>query len=186
MTKIRSLLPWFLVPALPLLAPLVAMQFTAEVAWTGSDFLVAYVLLAGAGFAYRLATSNASSLAYRAAAGLAVTTGLLLVWINLAVGIIGSEDNPANLLYGGVLAVGVIGAVLANLDPHGMARALFATATAQFLVPILALVIWRPRFDAGVVKILFLNGFFVFLFVVSALLFRNAARRTGGASATQA
>jgi len=34
----------------------------------------------------------------------------IIVWINGAVGITGSENNPANLLYGGVLVVGIIGA----------------------------------------------------------------------------
>jgi hypothetical protein len=33
--------------------------------------------------------------------------GLLLVWVTGAVGIIGSEDNPANSLYIGVLGVGL-------------------------------------------------------------------------------
>ena len=28
------------------------------------------------------------------------------IWMNLAVGIIGNEENPANLVYSGVLAVG--------------------------------------------------------------------------------
>lgn len=177
MMKIRRLLPWFLVPALPLLVPLVAMQFTAEVRWTGSDFVVAYVLLAGAGLAYRLATSKAGSLAYRGAAGLAVAAGLLLIWVNLAVGFIGSEDNPANLLYAGVLAIGLLGAVLARLEPRGMARALYATAGAQFLVPVIAFIVWRPNFDAGVMKIFFLNGFWVLLFTVAAMLFQVAAAR---------
>jgi len=39
---------WSLV-GLILLAPLVAMQFTREVAWTASDFLFAGVLLIGGG-----------------------------------------------------------------------------------------------------------------------------------------
>ena len=33
-----------------------------------------------------------------------VRIALILVWMNLAVGIIGSEDNLANLMYIGVLA----------------------------------------------------------------------------------
>jgi hypothetical protein len=37
--------------------------------------------------------------------GLAVGTALFLVWSNLAVGLIGSENNPANMMYLGVLAV---------------------------------------------------------------------------------
>ena len=34
--------------------------------------------------------------AYRAAVGVAIAAAFILVWMNLAVGIIGSEDNPAN------------------------------------------------------------------------------------------
>lgn len=43
--------------------------------------------------------------------------------MNGAVGIVGSEDNPANLMYGGVLAVGIVGAVIARFRAEGMARA---------------------------------------------------------------
>src|SRR5688572_8042949 len=60
---------------------------------------------------------------YRFAVGVALAAALFLVWMNLAVGLIGTEDNPANLLYGGVLAVGIIGAIIARFRPHGMARA---------------------------------------------------------------
>ena len=104
----------------------------------------------------------------------------MLLWINGAVGLIGSEDNPANLMYGGVLAVGVIGAVIARLEPLGMARALFATALAQFLVPVVALIIWRTDFSPGVVPVFGLNFFFVLLFAGSALLFRHAGSKPGG------
>ena len=175
--KNKTILGLMLVPAFVLLVPLVAMQFTTEVNWTASDFMVAWFLMAGAGFAYQLATGQTRQLAYRAAAGMAVATAFILVWINLAVGLIGSERNPANLMYGGVLAVGLIGAGLARFQPHGMARALFVMALAQFLVPVIALMIWRPDFSPGVAKVFGLNAFFVLLFVGSALLFRHAARQ---------
>jgi len=42
------------------------------------------------------------------------------------------------LMYIGVLAVGIIGALIARFQPHGMARALFATALAQMLVAVIA------------------------------------------------
>jgi hypothetical protein len=42
-------------------------------------------------------------------------------------------------MYIGVLAVGIIGAIVARFRPHGMARALFATALAQALVAVIAL-----------------------------------------------
>src|SRR5919112_4354638 len=78
--------------------------------------------------------------AYRAAVGVALVAAFILVWMNLAVGIIGSEDNPANLMYGGVLAVGLIGAVMVRFQPHGMTNVLLGMALAQALAAGLALI----------------------------------------------
>ena len=101
-------------------------------------------------------------------------TALLLVWINLAVGIIGSEDNPVNLLYFWVLFIGIIGATIARLRPQGMARALFVTAFAQALVPVIVLIIGESparsmQEPPGVSGVLLLNAFFAILFTVLAL-----------------
>jgi hypothetical protein len=178
----KSFLPVLLVPSLILLIPAAAMLFKVDGwAWDAPDFVVFWVLIAGAVLAYKLVASKAPNRAYRVAAGLGVTTGLILMWVNGAVGLIGSEDNPANVMYRGVLVVGVIGAVVARLEPLGMARALFATALAQFLVPVVALIIWRPDFSPGVVQVFVLNFCFVLLFAGSALLFRHAGTASGGA-----
>ena len=165
-----------------LLLPLLAMQFTDEVVWDLTDFAVASALLFGAGFTYELVARKTGNIAYRAAVGVAVAAALILVWMNLAVGLIGSEDNPANLIYVGVLAVGIIGAFIARLQPRGMARALFATAFAQVLVTVIALIAGLGYPWSGPLEILVLNGFFVALFVGSAWLFRRAAhgRPEGG------
>jgi len=162
-----------LVTACILLVPLVAMQFTEEVNWDLFDFAFMGTLLFGTGLAYELVARNAGAIAYRAAVGVALAAALLLVWVNGAVGIIG--NGPVNLMYFGVLAVLVIGAAVARLEPQGMARALFATALAQALVPVIALVIWKPDFSPGVLQVFGLNAFFVILFVGSALLFRRAS-----------
>jgi hypothetical protein len=77
-------------------------------------------------------------------------------------------------MYAGVLAVGLIGAFIAQFQPREMARALFATAVAQALVPVIAMMIWRPPITGGLVGVFILNTFFVALWVVSALLFRHA------------
>lgn len=164
-----------LATAFVLLLPLLAMQITDEVAWDLADFAVAGVLLFGAGLTYELVARKAGNIAYRAAVGVAVATALLLVWSSLAVGLIGNEQNPANLMYIGVLAVGIIGALIARFQPHGMARALFATALAQMLVAVIALIaglgstgpIW-PR------GILISTGFFAALWIGSSWLFRRA------------
>jgi len=176
----KSILSIALATGLLLLVPLVAMQFTDEVVWDLTDFAVAGALLFGAGLTYELVARKAGNVAHRGAVGLAMVTALILIWMNLAVGLIGSEDNPANLLYIGVLAVGIAGSILARFRPHGMARALFATALAQALVPVIALIIWKPPLTPGeellgVLGVFAINAFFAVLFVGSALLFRRSS-----------
>ena len=118
-------------------------------------------------------TNNAP---YRSAMGLALAAALLLIWLSLGVGIIGKDGDPANLMYFGVLAVGIIGAIIARLQPHGMARALFATALAQMVVATIALIAGLGLPWSGPAEILVLNGFFIAMFAGSAWLFRRAAR----------
>ena len=171
-TAYRSAAGIVLAVAFILLLPLLAMQITDEVVWDLTDFAVAGTLLVGTGLTYELAARKAGNIAYRAAVGVALAAALLIVWINLAVGIIGTEGNPANLMYIGVLAVGIIGAIIARFQPHGMSRALFATALAQALVAVIALIAGMQHHIGEMV----LNGFFVTLFIGSACLFRQAAR----------
>ena len=159
-----------------LLLPLFAMQVTDEVVWDAVDFAVFGALLVGAGLAYELAVRMTGDTAYRAAIGVAVVAAFLLVWVNGAVGLIGSEDNDANLMYGGVLAVGIIGAFIARFRAPGMARALFATAIAQALVAAIALIAGLGAPVSGPLEIVGVNAFFIVLFVGSAWLFREAAR----------
>nr|WP_274425968.1 hypothetical protein [Chelativorans sp. YIM 93263] len=162
--------------ALLLLLPLVAMQLTDEVNWTKTDFVFASALIVGTGAAFELAVRMTNNNAYRAGVGVALAATFLLIWINAAVGIIGSEDNPANLMFGGVLAVGIIAAVLARFQPDGMARALFATALAQALVTMIAAIARMGYPASPPLEILGINTLFVALWLVSALLFRKAAR----------
>jgi hypothetical protein len=56
-----------------------------------------------------------------------------------------------------------------------MARALLATALAQVLVPMIAMIIWGLPVTSGVVEVFSLTAFFVALWVAAALLFRHAA-----------
>lgn len=119
---------------------------------------------------------NKNNTAYRLAAGVVLGGALILVWLSLGVGIIGADGDPANLMYSGVLAVGLIGALLARFQPHGMARALIAMAFAQALILMIALIARLGHPWSGPLELLGLNGFFIALFVGSAWLFRQAAR----------
>lgn len=175
-TLYQSTIRVLLATALLLSIPLMAKLFSDEMAWDLFDFVFMGALVAGTGLTYELATRVSSNIAYRAAVGVALTGMFLLVWINLAVGIIGSEDHPANAMYVGVLAVALLGAIIARLQPRGMARAMFATALAQALVTVIALVLRLGGAASGPVEILGVNGMFIALFVGSAALFQAAAR----------
>jgi hypothetical protein len=171
-----------LAAAAVLAVPLVAMQFTDEVVWTLSDFVIMGVLVAGTGVLFELALTRTGSIAYRAASGVALAAAFLLVWVNLAVGVIGASGHPANLMYAGVLAVGIGGAVGAGLEPRGMARALAATAVAQVAVGAVALIaaLGSPWHVIGA------TAMFAGLFAGSAWLFRTAARTRAPAGAAPA
>jgi hypothetical protein len=172
----KNIIRLALVTAFILLLPLLAMQFTNEVAWGLADFVFAGALLFGAGLTYELVARKAGNLAYRLAVGVALATAFILIWVNLAVGLIGSEDELANLMYIGVLAVGIIGALIVRFQTRGMARVLLATALAQVLVTMIALVAGMQHYPgSSVFEILGVNGFFIALWVGSALLFRQAS-----------
>jgi len=113
---------------------------------------------------------------YRLALGLAIAAALFLMMLIGAVGVIGAEGDPFDRLYFGVVAVGLIGAIVARFRPHGMARALFATALAQALVALIALPLGKYQAEVSGAPEMILNGFFVALFGGSALLFRHATR----------
>ena len=117
-----------------------------------------------------------SSKEYRWAVAIALAAAAMLVWLSLGVGIIGKDGDPANLMYFGVLAVGIIGAIIARFEPQGMARALFAAALGQALVTAIALTAGLGLPYSGPAEILLLNAFFIALFSASAVLFRRAAR----------
>lgn len=117
--------------ALLVAAPFVAMQFTTEVAWSVGDFIFAALLLGGVGLALELAVRISPDIHYRAASAMGLATGLLLIWVNGAVGYIGNEDNPYNLVFMGVVAIAFAGALVAAFKPRGMAWAMLAAGIAH-------------------------------------------------------
>ena len=120
---------------------------------------------------------NTGNTTYRLAVGVALAAAVVLVWLSLGVGIIGRDGDPANRMYFGVLAVGIVGALIARFRPRGMARALFATALAQASVAVPLMRWFAPQILpwSGPLELSLLNGFFIALFVGSAWLFRRAA-----------
>lgn len=144
----------------------------------------AYVLVGSiffcVGFAYQLVTRNADKSAYRAAMGMSLLAGTLLVWLNF---IQAADDiNPDAVMYFCVPLVGMIGAGLTRLRAQGMARALFATAISQALI-LAALLVRNPHvpsFASAVPRGFAINAILAGLFAGSALLFQRSA--SGNAS----
>jgi hypothetical protein len=78
----------FIVTALILMLPLVAMQFTEEVDWNPPDFIIIGAILIGAGLAFVYTARRIDHLARRLAFGAAFLLFMLYVWAELAVGVI--------------------------------------------------------------------------------------------------
>jgi hypothetical protein len=158
-----------------LLLPAIAMRFPdTGVDWGAEDFMVVGAMFAIACGAYEVIARISDNTSYRFAAGIAIVTAFLTVWVNLAVGMLGSEGNPANLLFGGVLLVGLLGVVIAMFKPAGMARAMMATALAQAAMAVYALV-------GGYAEVTLHIALFVLPWMLSAQLFRKAAREQAAA-----
>lgn len=158
--------------------PAIAMQFTTEVNWTIFDFLFAAVLIGSVGLVLELAVRMTRNFAYRAGVGAALAAAFLIVWANGAVGMIGSEHNPYNLLFLGVIALALLGSVITFFRPKGMALAMVVAAVAQACVAlgglsadlrgaVLSVVIGLP-------------------WLLAAALFRKAAREQGRTDAASA
>ena len=153
---------------LVLLLPLVAMHFTGEVNWTVGDFIVAALLLGIVGVIFELTVRVTRNGAQRAAVAMAVAASFLTIWANGAVGMIGDEDNPYNLLFLGVILLALAGSVAARFRPSGMAIAMIVAAIAQAGLGIVGAF---SDLRGGVLSTMFAG-----LWLLSALLFRQAAR----------
>jgi hypothetical protein len=78
--------------SLLLLIPLIAMQFSSEVNWNLTDFIVMGVLLFGFGSGFILVSRRVSQ-QYRLLVGLILLVFLIWIWAELAVGVFTSWGN---------------------------------------------------------------------------------------------
>ena len=177
----KAIVRWVLITAAVLAVPALAMAYklgvpdpgsgTDGVNWGPMDFAIMGVLVLGSGLLYEYVSASAGTVAHKAAVGIAVAAGLLLIWVNLAVGMIGDEGNAANLMYILVLFVALVGASIARFEAREASIAMFATAGAQVVVAAIAL-------GFGLEPTLPADAFFTGAWVASALLFRQASEVT--------
>ena len=157
-----------------MLAPAIATRLTDEIAWDSADFVLVAIMLAAACGAWELAMRKTKNWAYAAGAVVAAGAAFLLILVNGAVGFIGNEDNPVNLLFFGVLTLALGGAIIVRFRAGGMARAMAVTAGAQIAVAALA-----AAMVPDVRGFLLGTAMFVPLWLLSAWLFARAAREEG-------
>ena len=151
------------------LLPLAALRLADANAWEVGDLMFAVILIGAVGLAFELAVRVRPSRAYAAGAALALVAGFLLNWGNLAVGFVGSEDNPLNLVFFAAPLIALSGAIVARFGAAGMAVTMAAAAAAQLAAGVVALLL-----DAFTGP---LTIFFTGLWLASAWLFRKSARR---------
>lgn len=170
--RTRRLIGWRIAAwtgaGLVLLLPLIAMRFTTEVQWTGLDFAVAGVLLTALVGAFELAVRLTGDWMYRGAVVVAAGAAVIMLWVQGAVGLGGSEDDLFNLLFLLPLLVGATGSFIAGFRAGGMSRTLWVMAAVQAVTVIIGYAVARDE-DA------FLLGLWVFAWALSAFLFGRSA-----------
>lgn len=114
-----------------------------------------------------------SNTTYRIAAAIAVMAGFVQIWMNVAVGIVGSEENPANLGFFMVVATAAACAFTARFRPEGMVRAMIATAGVQAMLGVV--IATAPVNADEAMGVLGLSGSFSLLWLLAALLFHRSA-----------
>lgn len=159
------------------MAPLIASRVVEGWNWGPGAFVFAYVLFFGTGMAYALIAGRMGAWAYKAGVGLSLGAGFVLAWATMVH--LSETENPANLVYLGVLAVGAVGAAAARLEARGLAWTLFAMAGALALAWVATQVVWTDTPAGPVWNVGVMHGGFVLLFVVAGLLFRRAGAGGG-------
>ncbi|KFZ37298.1 hypothetical protein HR45_11555 [Shewanella mangrovi] len=178
MEKLAKLWP-AIFPLSLLSVPFISSQVTNGVVWSYGDFIVAAVLLGGTASCYQWISHRAGNhFPYRVATALAMVASLLLVWANLAVGLMNTPADDHNLFFFSVIMVGVIGTLWSQRRPRGMSFTMLAMAAVLFAITVglsihimpLSAVTLSPQQQFSVVFCLSI----VALYLLAAWLFHRA------------
>lgn len=121
------------------LLPVIAKQFTDEVQWTWMDHLFWAFLLGIPGLLVDIVSRMTTNWFYRGGVVIALATSFVITWANLAVGIVGNEENPINLIFFGVVAIAMLGSPLVGFKAVRLRWVFYLTAAAQALSALVAL-----------------------------------------------
>lgn len=153
------------------------MQNKGGGGWDTGDYIFAFLLITGIVLLYKLAVRKPANIEYRAAVVIMLVTVFVIIWVNLAVGIIGSEGNAANLMLFAVTAIAIIGSVIVRFCTLLMLRVSIVTAAAHTLVTLIALFGDMGYPESGPVEIVVPNLVFIGMWGLSAWLFYKSAKK---------
>jgi hypothetical protein len=123
-------------------------------------------------------TMPGGSVAFAVGTGFAIAAGLLLAWMNAAVGIAGSEDNPVNLGFFGLVAMAGVGAFASEGRARGLSRTMACVAGLQVMLGAIVatgpVAVGEPFGGGGLFA---LNGGFALLWLIAAIAFARAQSR---------
>lgn len=112
--------------------------------------------------------------AYHWAMGITLAATFGLIWLSLGVGIIGGDGDPANRMYLGVAAIGIIGSLAVRLRSRGMVWVLAVMSLATVMVGGYAVIRGLGLPWSGPLELILLNGFFILMFISAAWLFHRS------------
>lgn len=154
-----------------LLTPLAMMQISDEWHWGVGSFIFAGIVIGGFGLLYELAERANESRAYRAGAAVAIVGSFLTIWTTIV------RDDGTGIGYFMLILTAVVGGFAAWFRPAGMARTMFGVTIMQALLGLaIATAPSTANLPGGPVKVLWFNGFFTVLWLVSAAFFHAAAK----------
>jgi hypothetical protein len=153
-----------------LMVPLVASQVVEGWNWKPRGFVIVYLLFFATGLAYALIARKMGAWSYKAAVGVALVAGFALGWSNMVQ--VADSGHPENLVYYIVLAVGVVGALLARLQARGLALTLSAMAVT---LAVIALMLPSGAPPDMARRMAIGHAVYVVLFLASGLMFRHAS-----------
>lgn len=139
--------------------------------WDGLDYIAAATLLAGGGLGFFLAVRHARSAWHYLAVAAAAGGAILLIWMQLAVGLVGSGAHPINQLMGLVLVHGIVGAILSRARASGMRTTMLVVAGTQLLFGSLGFILLTPEMYSDLFLV---TTFFAGIWTASAFLFHLA------------
>lgn len=173
-TFLRPLLITLGILVLPLIGELTVESWN----WGPSGFLFMGVLLFVTFLMIELLAKQSSNTLYKIAVALTTLTTFGIIYVNLAVGIIG-DGNNTSAMYFLVVPVGFLGLAVSRLKAKGLSVTAFCMAAVVLLVPTVALLLKDPYIqeEPGPLKVFILSGIIAASYIVAGLLFRRADRK---------